>query len=451
MIGAGPGGLEAALRARELGFKTALIEKSDSGGACLNTGCIPTKSLLASTKLLTKLSRAKEFGLSAGPITWDTASLAERKNRIVGSLRRDISDALGRAGVEWIQGEASLVGKNRLKILRGGVTHEVTARHILIAVGSEPVPFPGVPFDGEKILSSSQILELKNVSPRLLIIGGGVVGVEFASIFQALGTQVVMVEMLERIIATEDEEISRRLDSFFRRKGIEVYTGEKVKGLEKGPTGVKVLLESGKTPEADQVLVAMGRKPNLGRLGLERAGIKIERGLIQVNEFLETSTPGIFAIGDNTTRSTGLAHGASAEGVRVVENLRGKPVAMDYSAVPSCIYTDPEVASVGSFRPGSPQKREGVVQAKVLFAGLGKSQIEGEAEGFLKMAASKKDGRILGVTAIGAHVTELIAEATLALRNGLSVRAVAETIHPHPTESEILQKVAEKLSRQIFS
>jgi len=268
--------------------------------------------------------------------------------------------------------------------------------------------------------------------------------VEFASLFQALGTKVVLVEMLERLIANEDEEIGRRLESLLRRKGMEIYTDEKVKAIEKRSAGVLVGLESGKKLEADQALVALGRRPSLEKLNLEKAGIKIERGLIQVNEYLETSAQGVFAIGDVTTRSTGLAHGASAEGVRVVENLKGRPVAVDYRAVPACIYTDPEVASVGKVPPASE-----IIEARVLLASLGKSHVEGETEGFVKMAADRKDGRVLKVSAIGAHVTELIAEAALAVKNRITVRALAETVHPHPTESEILQKVAENIRRQI--
>ena len=247
--------------------------------------------------------------------------------------------------------------------------------------------------------------------------------------------------MLERLIATEDEEVGRRLESLFARKGIEIRTGVKLKTFSVRGGGVEALLESGEKLEFEKVLVAIGRRPRLEGLGLEKMGIQLEKGAIRVNAFLETSVSGIFAIGDVTSRSTGLAHGATAEGIRVVENLKGTRRPMDDTAVPNCIYTDPEIASVGAFKAD----RADVIEAKVLFSSLGKSHVEGETEGFLKMAASKKDGKILRVSAIGAHATELIHEAVLAIQAGITVETLAGTVHAHPTESEILQKAAEKL------
>jgi len=445
VIGAGPGGFDAALRAQELGLKTALIDKADPGGTCLHSGCIPTKSLLASTKLISRMAQAEALGLSFVPPAWDLSSLIQRKNQVVETLKKGMFEAVKRSGLTWISGEASFVDAHRLTVKGKEGSREVEAKNILIATGSAPIPFPGAPFDGKKIFSSTELLEIKTVLSRLLILGGGVVGVEFASIFQALGTKVTLVEMLERLIAAEDEEVSRRLESLFSRKGIEIYTGTRVKTLAVRGKGVEAVLESGKTLEADSALVAVGRKPQFESLNLERAGIKVERGRIEVNEFLETRVTGIFAIGDVTSRSTGLAHGASAEGMRVAGNLKGPRQKMDYRAIPNCIYTDPEVASVGSYRVGGLKAFPDARETKILFSSLGKSQVEGETEGFLKMMASQKDGRLLGVTAVGAHVTELIHEAVLAVRAGLSVRDLAETVHAHPTESEILQKAARKL------
>ncbi|MBI4115596.1 MAG: dihydrolipoyl dehydrogenase [Candidatus Omnitrophica bacterium] len=445
IIGAGPGGFEAALRAKELGFKVALIEKADAGGTCLNTGCIPTKALLASTKLLTKIRNAASYGLSVSEISADLNAMVNRKNRIVETLKKGMTETLKKSGVEWIVGTAAFLSKNRLRVTNKNETQEIDSQSILIATGAGPMPLKGAPFDGKGILSSTDILELRNVPKRLLIIGGSVIGVEFASIFEPLGVKVTIVEMLERLLFNEDEEVSRRLESIFRRKGIETHTGEKVQALTVQNNAVQAILESGLKLEADLALIAIGRRPYLESLGLENAGIKIEKGAIAVNEFLETSAPGIYAIGDVTTRSTGLAHGASAEGVRVVENLKGSKKKMDYGTIPYCIYSDPEVASVGNARAVRRNTVEETVECKVLFSSLGKSQIEGETEGFLKMIASKRDGRILGVSAIGAHVTELIHEGALAIQAGLSVKTLAETIHAHPTESEIYQKAVQKL------
>ena len=448
VIGAGPGGFEAALRARELGFKVALIDKSDLGGTCLNTGCIPTKSLLASTKFLSRMKHAEVLGLSTVFPVWDISSLIQRKNRVVESLKKGMEEALKRSGVEWIAGEASFAAKNHIIIRgEGRVTGEIEieSKYTLLATGSEPIPFPGTPFDGERILSSADLLEIKTPPRDLLILGGGVVGVEFASIFQALGVRVTLVEMLERLLATEDSEVGRRLEALYQRKGVQVLTGAKVKNIAVGASGVEAVLESGKKLTADHVLVAVGRRPRTENLALEQAGVKLGKKGIEVNDYLETSIPGIFAIGDITSRTTGLAHGASAEGIRVVENLKGPKTKMNYEAIPNCVYSDPEVASAGIYRSGGVSADSDLVESKVLFSSMGKSQVEGETEGFLKLAASKKTGKIVGVTAIGAHVTELIHEAVLAIRAGVSVQMLAETIHAHPTESEILPKAAQKL------
>lgn len=443
VIGAGPGGFDAACRARELGLKVVLIDKADPGGTCLHSGCIPTKSLLASAEFLSRMARAGSYGLAPLAPRWELASFVERKNRIVETLRKGIVNRLQQSGLTWISGEAALIGENRLAVKGKERVREVEARHILIATGSAPSPFPGAPFDGKHILSSTDLLEIKTLPARLLILGGGVVGVEFASIFQALGTKVLLVEMLERLIALEDEEVGRRLDSLFSRKGIEIHTGTRVKKLAARGKGAEALLETGRTLEADCVLVATGRKPHLEGLNLEAAGIKTEKGRIVVDEYLQTTAAGVFAVGDVTDHSTGLAHGASAEGIRVAENLKGPKKPMDYRAIPNCIYTDPEIASVGTGLKHA--SMEAVVECKVLFSSLGKSQAEGETEGFLKMAASRKDGKILCVSAIGARVTELIHEAALAVRMGLTVRDLIETVHAHPSRSEIFQVAARKL------
>ncbi|MBI2167661.1 MAG: dihydrolipoyl dehydrogenase [Candidatus Omnitrophica bacterium] len=435
VIGAGPGGFEAALRARELGYSAALIEKSDPGGVCLNTGCIPTKAFLASSRLLGRIRNARLYGLLASDVSAEPSALVARKNQIVATLRKGMLQAIQKSGVEWVSGSASFAGPGRLLVRSNESQREIEAKNILIAAGAAPTPFPGVPFDGKKVLSSTDVLELKTVPGQILIVGGGVIGVEFASFFNALGTEVTVVEMLDRIIATEEEEISRRLESILTRKGIKIRTGEKV-------TREEIL-------KADTALIAVGRTPNIGGLGLEKAGVKVDRGAIAVDEFLETSTPGIFAIGDVTNRTTGLAHGASAEGLRVVDNLKGPKLKMDTRAIPSAIYTDPEVAGVGLKEGGGEVRPEETVSCKVLFSSLGKAHVEGEPEGFLKMAASPKTGKIVSVSALGAHVTELIGEAALAIRLGLTVKDLAETVHPHPTESEILQKVAQELAKKI--
>ncbi len=456
VIGAGPGGFDAALRARELGFKVALIDKSDPGGTCLNTGCIPAKSLLASTKFLSRMKEGQSLGLSNVTPVINLALFIERKNKIVEGLKKGMTDALKRSGVEWFSGTAKFMNKNKLSVTpspfplpgreRVGVKEdmEIESKFVIIAAGSEPTPFPGLPFDGDQVLSSTDALEIKKLPQRLLILGGGVMGVEFASIFQALGVHVTIVEMLDRLIAGEDPEIARRFESLFQRKGIEILTRQKVKTLARQGQGVLAHLESGEKITADQVLVAIGRRPQMESLGLEKAGVTAEKKGILVNEYLETTTRNIFAIGDITSQTTGLAHSATAEGIRVVENLKGQKKAMN-KVIPNCIYSDPEVASVGIYQARFTKPAGEMIESKILFSSIAKSQVQAQTEGFLKMTAAKDSGKILGVTAIGAHVTELIHEGVLAIQAGLTVETLAETIHAHPTESEIVQKAAQKL------
>ena len=354
IIGAGPGGFEAAIAAREHGLSTAVIEKSDAGGTCLNAGCIPTKSLLATAKLLSQIQRAEAYGLPAVSLKPSLSEILNRKNRIVQTLKKAALESLQRSGAVWIPGKASFVSRNRLSIGDKNHSGEIEADAVVIATGSEPTPFPGLAFDGKCVLSSNEILELKQLPKKLLILGGGVVGVEFASIFHALGVSITLVEMLPNLIATEDVEVSRRLETLFRRKGIEVLTQAKVKKIIQTGRGIEALLEGAEKLSADQILIAIGRRPNAEALNLEKAGVALEKGRICVNEFLQTSAPGIFAVGDVTTRSTGLAHGAAAEGIQAVENIlgmkTGRQSKMNYEAIPNCIYTDPEVASCGIYR-----------------------------------------------------------------------------------------------------
>lgn len=428
VIGAGPGGLDAALRARELGLKVALIEKKEPGGTCLNTGCIPTKALLSSSRVLSEIKRASEYGLRADNANSEFDRILERKDEVVSRLRASAISQIQKSGLEWIAGEARFTGPKELDI-HGEDQQRLTAKSILIATGSEPVGLPGLALDGRNILSSSDILELKELPTSLLIIGGGAVGVEFASFFHALGVRVTLTEMMPGLLPTEDPDCAKRLESLFQKRGMEIQTG-------KG--------DAWKGVKADKTLLAIGRRRNTHNLGLEAAGIGCKKnGAVEVSVTLETNVPGVFAIGD-VIDSPQLAHVASYEGALVAENLVNKvKKTADYKAVPSCVYSDPEVASVGILTG------EDVETVRIPFAAVAKAQVEGETDGFLKLSASKKTGKIMGASAIGAHVTEIIPEIVLAVRLGLTIDDILGTIHAHPTLAEVVCMAARELARRI--
>lgn len=449
VIGAGPGGLEAALRARELGLKTALIEKKDPGGTCLNTGCIPTKTLLASTRLLSQIRRASEYGLRVRQVQVAFADLMQRKEVIVSRLREAALNQIQKSGIEWIVGTAQFLGPLELSV-QGASAHRLRAASVIIATGSEPADLPSLKFDSSSILSSTDALNLKELPESLLIVGGGAVGVEFASFFHSMGVEVTLVEMLPRLLPAEDEDCARRLKALFERRGLRILTETKVQECLKGRGGLKVKLSSREILEAEKILVAVGRRPSTARLELEKAGVRLEKkGAIEVNEYLETTAKGVFAIGD-VISSPQLAHVASYEGSLVVDNLSRKTkIRTDYRSIPSCIYSDPEVVSVGMVTSGQDAEAEDVLEVRIPFAAVGKAQIEGETEGFLKLRAYKKDGRILGACAIGARVTELIPEITLAIRLQLKVKDLCDTVHAHPTEAEIIALAAREAARRL--
>lgn len=429
IIGAGPGGMEAALAAREHGLKTVLIDKQAMGGTCLNTGCIPTKALLASSRLVSQIKRAAEFGIEIRGFHFDYKQMNAKKDEIVSFLRRQALTSIQKSGVEFIEGEAFLVSSHQIEI-KG--KEQLKAKFIIIATGSRPGSLPGMVPDGKNIISSDDALKLQAVPKSIAIVGGGAVGVEFASIFHALGSSVTIIEMMDRLIPTEDIDCAKRLEAIFSRSGIKVLTGKKI---------------DKEAIQAEKILIAAGRQRNTNGLGLEKGGIHSEKnGMIPVNEFLETRSPGIFAIGD-VIGSAQLAHVASYEGRLVIENIIGKiKQAPDYRAIPNCIYSDPEIASVGYRKKPDEDSNPNILEARIPFAGLGKARVERETNGFFKLVAEKGSGKVLGASAIGSHVTELIPEAALAIRLGLTVKDIADTVHAHPTESEILQIAAQELT-----
>ena len=435
ILGAGPGGYVAALRAAQLGAKVCLIEKTAVGGTCLNRGCIPSKALIHSAALWKRAHEGAAFGVTASNWTFDWGRAQGRKNEVVRAQVQGIGTLLGAAKVEVRQGTGSLVDAGTVKVSANGSAETISAKAIIIATGSEPAALPGVEIDGERVLTSTESLELLERPETFLIVGGGVIGMEFASMLSSLGTQVTVVEMLAQILAMEDPMLVRVLQGALQKQGVAFHVNSKVEKVERTEAGVRVQISGGTSLDAERVLIAAGRALNSRAIGLEAVGVTVARGAIQVNERLETSVPGIYAIGDVTGVSL-LAHVASMQGLVAAANVTGGDARMDYSAIPNCIYTDPEIASVGLSEPTAKEQGRAVKVGRFNFAALGKAMCIGEIAGLVKVVADAQTDRVLGVGIVGPHATDIIAEGVLAVRHGLTATQVAETIHSHPTLPE---------------
>ena len=437
VLGAGPGGYVAALRAAQLGATVCLIEKGVVGGTCLNRGCIPSKALIHSAALWKRAKEAAIFGVTASNWSFDWGKAQSRKSEIVTTQVKGVPTLLGAAKLEVKQGVGSLVDPRTVRITTNGAGDTVTGKAIIIASGSEPAAIPGVQVDGERVLTSTEALELSALPRTFLIVGGGVIGMEFASMLSSLGTQVTVVEMLPQILAMEDPMLVRVLQGALQKQGVAFHVNTKVEKVETTPAGVRVQVSGGTNLEAERVLIATGRALNSRGIGLEAVGVNVERGAIQVNERMETSVPGIFAIGDVTGISL-LAHVASVQGLVAAVNATGGRASMDYSAVPNCIYTDPEIASVGLSEPKAKEQGRAVKVGRFNFAALGKAMCIGETAGMVKVVADAQTDKVLGAGIVGPHATDIIAEGVLAVRHGLTAAQVAEAIHSHPTLSEAM-------------
>ncbi|MBI4735331.1 MAG: dihydrolipoyl dehydrogenase [candidate division NC10 bacterium] len=437
VLGAGPGGYVAALRAAQLGATVCLIEKDVVGGTCLNRGCIPSKALIHSAALWKRANEAGAFGVTASNWAFDWSKAQSRKSEIVNTQVKGVHTLLGTAKIEVKRGVGSLVDARTVRITANGAGETVTGKAIIIACGSEPAGTPGVQVDGERVLTSTEALELSALPRTFLIVGGGVIGMEFASMLSSLGTQVTVLEMLPQILAMEDPMLVRVLQGAMQKQGVAFHVNTKVEKVETTPAGVRVQVSGGTSLEAERVLIATGRALNSKGIGLEAAGVNTERGAIQVNERMETSVPGIYAVGDITGISL-LAHVASMQGLVAAGNATGGRAAMDYSAIPNCIYTDPEIASVGLSEPKAKEQGRAVKVGRFNFAALGKAMCIGETAGMVKVVADAQTDKVLGVGIVGPHATDIIAEGVLAVRHGLTAAQVAEAIHAHPTLSEAM-------------
>jgi len=439
IIGAGPGGYIAALRAAQQGLKTCVVEKDQVGGVCLNRGCIPTKTLLESAKHINSLKKASEFGIKVSDFQIDALRIWQRKNQVVENLRKGIEYLFKARGVNFIKGEAKLVANDTVEVKSDSGTLQLKAKNIILATGSSPFELPDLKFDHKLILSSDDILDLSRIPKSLIIVGGGVIGCEFASLFSSLGTSITIVELMENLLSLEDREISKTLEMSFKKKGIGIKTRTKLESVKHKEIGVEACLSDGTKINSELILVCVGRKPNADILGLEKVKVKAEvkGGWIKVDDCLRTNVENVYAIGDVTGKIL-LAHVASRQAEIAVENILGHNKQIDYSAVPNCIFTFPEVSSVGISEAKAKELNLDYSIAKFPFRVLGKSHTVGETEGFLKLLIDRKTELILGAHIIGPDATGLIAELTLAMKNKLKAGLITETIHAHPTFSEII-------------
>lgn len=429
IIGAGPGGTAAAIEASFSGAEVAVIERDEIGGVCLNKGCIPTKAHLKSASIYEESIRSEEFGVFSKDLKFSFPSIRQRSADIVNRLKSQLEGSLRARKVDLIKGEALFLDGET--IAAGG--EKIAARAFIIATGSSPKTLSSVKSDKKKIFYSEEILNLDKVPADMTIIGAGAIGCEFASFFAALGAKVTLIEMLERILPKEDKDLSNRLEGIFKKRGIAVSTG--VSSLNIGKINSEV------------ILISVGRSPNTGGIGLEKAGVSVKDGRITVNDCLKTTAKNIFSVGDCVGRYN-LAHAASAEGRVAARNALGESMAMDYSVMPMCVYSIPEVASVGLNADEAEKKGFETVAGRAFFVGSGRAQVQGETEGFVKLVSDKKSGKIIGAQVLGYNASELIGIITVAMKGGLTLKDLADAIQPHPAFSEAIQEAAYNMLRQ---
>ncbi len=449
VIGAGPGGYVAAIRASQLGLKTAIVDKQWLGGVCLNVGCIPSKALLKNAEVAATLrERGKEFGFAFENLQLDYSAAVKRSRQVSDRLTRGVGFLMKKNNIQVMMGAARLTAGKSVVVTSGdGKTQEITADNVIIATGSHAAAIPGITIDGEKVVTYLEAILQEKLPKSVIIIGAGALGLEFATVWNGYGTSITLVEMLPRIAPLEDEEVSQELTKQFNRRGIKTFTDTRVQSVKTTATGTQVTI-SGKdgeqTLEAEQTLVATGFKPNIDNLGLEDAGVKLtERKFIEIDEKMATNVPGIYAIGDVTGKFL-LAHVASKQGILCAEAIAGKEIQpIDYVMVPRATFCTPQVASFGYTEAQARERGIEIAVGKFPFQPNGKALGLGDYAGFVKIITDSKYGEILGAHMIGPEVSELLTELTLAQRNELTIEEVAANIHVHPTLGEAVMEAAE--------
>ena len=440
ILGSGPGGYVAAIRASQLGLKVAIVEREKLGGICLNWGCIPTKALLRTSEINHYLTHASAYGLSAEKVGFDLAKIVDRSRKVAGQLNAGVKGLMKKNKVTVVEGDGVLAGKGKLTVAKDGKKTELAAKHIIIATGARARDLPFAKADGERIWTYRHAMVPKEMPTKLLVIGSGAIGVEFASFYSDMGAEVTIVEMLPRILPVEDEEVSAFVHKALQKQGMTIHVGAGVDKLVAGPKGVKATVKGAGEQDFSHAIVAIGIAPNSEDIGLEALGVKTDRGHIVTDGYARTNVEGVYAIGD-VTGPPWLAHKASHEGVICVEAIAGlKPHPFETWNIPGCTYSRPQVASVGLTEAKAKEEGRAVKVGKFPFIGNGKAIALGEAEGFVKTVFNAGTGELLGAHMVGAEVTELIQGYAVARQLETTEAELMETVFPHPTLSEMMHE-----------
>ena len=446
VIGSGPGGYVTAIRASQLGFKTAIIEKENLGGICLNWGCIPTKALLKSAQVFKYINHAEDFGLNKVEASFDFPNVVQRSRGVAEKMSKGVEFLMKKNKIDVIFGTAKVKPGKKVAVEKDGAVTEYTAEHIVLATGARSRELPNLPQDGKKVIGYRQALTLPKQPKSMIVVGSGAIGVEFAYFYATMGTEVTVVEFMPNIVPVEDEDVSKHLEKSFKKAKIKVMTNASVESVDTSGDGVKAQVKTEKgivELQADILLSAVGITANIENIGLEEVGIKTEKGRVVVDEWYRTSVPGYYAIGD-ILPTQALAHVASAEGITCVEKIKGLDVErIDYGNIPGCTYCTPEIASVGLTEKQAKEKGYEIKVGKFPFSASGKAAANGDTDGFVKVIFDAKYGEWLGCHMIGTGVTEMIAEAVAARKLETTGHEILKTVHPHPTLSEsVMEAVA---------
>ncbi|MHC4636007.1 MAG: dihydrolipoyl dehydrogenase [Planctomycetota bacterium] len=442
IIGSGPGGYVAALRAAMRGAKVCCIEQGLLGGTCLNVGCIPTKAMLHASEVFQQMKTTGKFGFSLENLQIDPAKYMNRNTQVVKGLRDGVSFLLKKRKVDIIVGRGKLTGNDTIMVETNSGTEQIKAKAIIVATGSRPAKPEFLPWDSDHLITTNEATTATELHKSILILGGGVIGCEFATIYSELGIKTTIVEMLDSLVENLDSDISRAITKSLQQRNVEVLTGAKLETVTLGQNSVTARLSNGGSIEVEKILVAVGRKPNIENIGLEETGVKLDNGVINVDEQCRTNVQGIYAIGD-VAETRQYAHLASRMGIIAADNAAGQEARDDRTIVPAGVYTHPEAASVGLSEQQAKDKYPNVQVSRFSYSASGMARAYDECEGMVKLIAEKDIGSILGAVVIGPHATDVIQEISLAMRSELTVEEIAETIHPHPSFAEGVGEAAE--------
>lgn len=446
VIGSGPGGYVAAIRASQLGMKVAVVEKAELGGICLNWGCIPTKSLLKSAQVFDYIKHSEAYGITVEGVSADFSKVVERSRGVANKMSKGIQFLLKKNKIEHLKGFGKLKVAQTVEVTDAeGKTNEYSAKHIILATGARSRELPNLPQDGQKVIGYRQALTLPQLPESMIVVGSGAIGTEFAYFYNSMGTKVTLVEFMPSIVPLEDEEVSKTMAREFKKRKVKVMTNSSVEKVDTSGEKCLVTIKTKKGEEqheADIVLSAVGITPNLENIGIEELGIELEKGKVKVDDYYHTNIEGVYAIGD-IVHGPALAHVASAEGIACVEKIAGhQPPAINYDNIPGCTYTVPEIASVGMSEKKAKEAGYDIKVGKFPFTASGKASAAGANEGFVKLIFDSKYGELLGGHLIGANVTEMIAELVVARKLGITGPELIKSIHPHPTMSEAIMEAA---------